>query len=340
MLVPSPSASGMQAAGRGEESVSGTPEAAAAEPYDRLDSDPFQGVPIAGDPLDGDPLDGPLASGDPSPPIDQTQLDVVRSARPHDEPTSVAVYDDDPETVWTPRADTDETWLWLDLGLERPLREVRLLARGSGTVEIAVSSDRRRWHDVDQIDVGDGWQGLELRDDARYVRLALLESDDGGALPAIAEVALYGSDRTRSVSSKQRASDVRERVRDRQSRANDQSATKQRAEGDESSGRDAERRESRSRGRVRTSADPGETHCRRNRERCEARQGEVSIEDDCEREGTCTIDVRVDGGTAVCEAAGGNEAKAGDGEGRHGGRAGRCEAVANGGVVAIGDINP
>jgi hypothetical protein len=314
--------------------------ATTAEPHDPLDSDPSQREPAAGDPLDGDPLDGPPAGSDPDVPADQTQLEIVRSARPHDEPATLAAYDDDPRTVWTPRTAAGETWLWLDLGQERPLREVRWLAQGKGTVEIAVSSDRQRWRDVDRVDVGSGWQGVELRDDARYVRLTLLPTEDGGELPAIAEAAVYGSDPRRSVSSQQRAGDGRERNQDRQSRADRQSVSEQEAEGDGSSGGNAGRRQSRSGGRVRISTEPGETRCRGDRERCEARQGEVSVEEDCEREGTCTIDVRADGGTAVCDAAGGDETEAGDGEGRRGGRGGRCEAVANGGAVAIGDVNP
>ena len=252
----------------------------------------------------------------------------------------MVVYDDDPQTVWTPQADADETWLWLDLGLERRLREVRWLAQGTGTSRSRFRAIAQRWRDVDRVEVGRGWQGVELRDDARYVRLTLLPTDDGGELPAIAEAAVYGSDRRRSVSSEQRAGDSRERDRDRKSRGDKQSVSEQKAEDNDSSGGDEGRKEPRSGGRVRISAEPGETRCSGDRERCEARQGEVSVEDDCEREGTCTIDVRADGGTAVCDAAGGDETKAGEGEGRRGGRAGRCEAVANGGAVAIGDVNP
>jgi hypothetical protein len=267
-------------------------------------------------------------------------LEVVRSARPHDEPRSVAVYDDNPQTAWTPQTDAEETWLWLDLGLERRVREVRVLSRGRGSLDVAVSSDRRLWRDVDRIDAGGGWQGLGLREDARYVRLTLLSADDGDELPAIAEAAVYGPDRRRSVSSEQRAGEAREPNRDRQSRGKGKSATEQKAADDASSGGNEERREPRSGGQVRISAEPGETRCGGKSERCEARQGEVSVEEDCEREGTCTIDVRADGGAAVCDAAGGDETKAGNGNGRRGGKAGRCEAVANGGAVAIGDVNP
>jgi hypothetical protein len=263
----------------------------------------------------------------------------VRSARPHDEPTTLAVYDDDPHTVWEPQADVDQTWLWLDLGLERRLREVRWLSQGTGTVEIAVSNDRQRWQDVDRVEVNRGWQGVELRDDARYVRLTLLPVHDGGELPAIAEAAVYGADRKPNVSLEQRAGG-RGRDRTGQSPGDTKSASEQETEATDSSRSDEGRREPRSGGRVRISTAPGETRCRGDRARCQARQGEVSVEEDCEREGTCTIDVRADGGTAVCDAAGGDEAKAGGGEGKRGGRAGRCEAVADGGAVAIGDLNP
>jgi hypothetical protein len=338
-LVPGPPAAGMQVSGKREEPLGGTPVAASAEAHDLLDGDPSQGAFLGSDSLDGDPLDGPLA-GDPNAPVDQTPLEVVRSARPRDEPTTVAVYDDDPQTIWTPQADGGETWLWLDLGLEKPLREVRVLAQGRGRVEIAVSSDRQRWRDVDQIDVGGGWQGLRLRDDAQYVRLTLLPPDDGGELPAIAEAAVYGANRNRGVSTEQQPADAPKRDRNRQPRDGTKSAAAQEAQGDELSGDTTGGKESRSKGRVQTSAKPGETRCRGNGEGCEAKQGEVSVEGDCEREGTCTIDVRADGGTAVCDAAAGDETKAGGGKGRRGGSGGRCEAVADGGAVAIGDVNP
>jgi hypothetical protein len=340
LLIPNRSASGMQVPSKDDVPVSGTPVAAEEKPRDSVDGDRSPEASIAGDPLDGDPLDGPAAESDRGAPVDQIQIEIVRSARPHDEPATVVAYDDDPRTVWTPQADAGETWLWLDLGLERPLREVRWLAEGKGTIEIAVSSDRQRWRDVDRVDVDDGWQGVALRDDARYVRLTLLRADDGGELPTIAETTIYGPDTRARVSVEQRAKDGRERDRHRQSRGDRQSAAEQEAQRDDSSGGNAARKQSRSGGRVRISAESGETRCRGDRERCEARQGEVSVEDDCEREGTCTIDVRADGGTAICDAAGGDETKAGDGEGRRGGRGGRCEAVANGGAVAIGDVNP
>jgi hypothetical protein len=66
----------------------------------------------------------------------------------------------------------------------------------------------------------------------------------------------------------------------------------------------------------------------------------VTIEEDCLQDGTCVIDVRADGGTASCDASGADDGEAGRGEGRRGGDGGRCEAVANGGTITIGDINP
>ena len=338
-LVPMPSAVGMEDAGNGDGPASGTPVAAVATRNDLLDSDPSEGVSTNGDPLDGDPLDGTPADHDPGAPVDQTQLEIVRSARPHDEPETLVIYDDDPQTEWEPRAEGGETWVWLDLGLERRLSEVRWLAQGTGTVEIAVSNDRRRWQDVDHVEVSRGWQGVELHDDARYVRLTLLPSDEGGEFPAIAEAAVYGADQQRPVSSAQRAGDSRPRDPARKSRGDSKSASEQTTEDNASSAGDEGQREPRSAGRVRTSAEPGQTRCSGDRGRCDVQQGEVSVEDDCEREGTCTIDVRADGGTAICDATGGDETKAGKGEGKRGGRAGRCEADANGGVVAVGDVN-
>jgi hypothetical protein len=203
-----------------------------------------------------------------------------------------------------------------------------------------VSSDRQQWRDVDRVDVDRGWQEIELRDNLRYVRLTLLATDEGGELPAIAEAAVYGRDKRVSLSAEQRAGDGRERKRDRQSRGDKSTDSEQEAQGDDSSGGNEGRRQSRSSGRVRISDGSGDSRCRGDRERCEPRQGQVSGEDDCEREGTCTIDVRVEGGLAVCDAAGGDESDAGDGEGKRAGSGGRCDAVADGGAVAIVDVNP
>ena len=78
--------------------------AAAATQNDPLDSDPSEGASINDDPLDGDPLDGTPADDDPGAPVDETQLEIVRSARPHDEPETLVIYDDDPQTEWAPRS--------------------------------------------------------------------------------------------------------------------------------------------------------------------------------------------------------------------------------------------
>lgn len=337
-LVPAPAAAGMEDSGIGDEPASGTPVAAAAQRHDPLDSDPSEAASTAGDPLDGDPLDGSPANGDFNAPVDQTQLEIMRSARPPDEPTTLAIYDDDPQTVWEPQADAGESWFWLDLGLERRLREVRWLAQGTGTVEIAVSNDRQQWQNVDRVEVDRGWQRVELRNDAQYVRLTLLPADDGGALPAIAEAAVYGAERKPSAALEQQGGGSR-RDRVRQSRSDKNPASPQKTAGNAASGSDEGRKAPSSGGQVRISTKPGKTQCRGDRGRCQARQGDVSVESDCEREGTCTIDIRADGGTAVCDATGGDETKAGNGEGKRGGRAGRCEAVADGGAVAMGDVN-
>jgi hypothetical protein len=320
-----------------------TPVATPAEPENPVDveapaADGREVDPLDADPLDGDPLDGKPPDSDPGAPMDQTHLEIVRSGRPSDQPTTVSAYDGDPTTTWISEADAEETWLWLDLGAEMRLHVVRWLAQGSGAIEVSLSSDRQRWRNVDRVDVGRGWQGIDVRDDARYVRLTLLPDDDG-ELPVIAEAAVYGSDQGGSVSSEQQADSSRDRKRDRQERRNKESATVQQA-GVPAPAANGGEDDSGSRDRVRISAEPGETRCSGNRERCEARQGEVTVEEECGQEGSCTIDIRADGGTAICDASGGDREEAGDGEGKRGGHGGRCEAVANGGAVTIGDINP
>jgi hypothetical protein len=202
-----------------------------------------------------------------------------------------------------------------------------------------LSSDRERWINVDRVDAVKGWQGIDLREDARYVRLTLIPSA-GGELPAIAEAAVYGSDREVSVSAEQRASDDGKKKRTRTPRDDKGASSQQKADNQEAASGGGGRNDKGSKGRVDVSAEPGETRCSGNRERCEARQGEVSVEEDCATDGSCTIDVQADGGKAVCDASGGDETKTDDGEGKRGGRGGRCEAVANGGTVTIGDVNP
>jgi hypothetical protein len=291
------------------------------------------------DPLDGDPLDGKPADEDPGAPVDETQLEIVRSGRPHDEPMTLSAYDDDPSTAWAPEADSDATWLWLDLGIERRLRNVRWLATGSGAIEVSLSSDRERWINVDRVDAVTGWQGIDLREDARYVRLTLIPGAEG-ELPAIAEAAVYGPDQVVGVSAEQKASDDGEKKPTRAPQGDKGASSQQKADKQGSASGGGGRKDKGSKGRVHVSTEPGETRCSGNRERCESRQGEVSVEEDCATDDSCTIDVQADGGKAVCDASGGDETKTDDGEDKRGGRGGSCEAVADGGTVTIGDVNP
>jgi hypothetical protein len=313
---------------------------------DPLDGDRDEGGSRATDPLDGDPLDGEAQRDDADAPSDETRFEIVRSGRPNGAPKSVTAYDDDPETVWNPEADSGDSWLWLDLGETHRLRVVRWLAKGSGMVELSVSSDRRRWASVDSAEVSRSWQGIGLRDDARYVRLELVPDDDG-ALPEIAEVAVYGREGDEEVALEQKADRDKGRKKDRNRGGNDNSSrdsnsnAEQDAESEESTrGGGNGKKSKRSGGSAEITAEEGETRCSGDRERCRARAGKVSVEEDCEDSGSCTIDIQADGGTATCDATGGDENKAGDGEGRRNGDGGRCEAVANGGAVSIGDVNP
>jgi hypothetical protein len=88
------------------------------------------------------------------------------------------------------------------------------------------------------------------------------------------------------------------------------------------------------------STKPGKTKCTGDKAKCRAKEGKTRVEDDCAGEGTCVIDVRADGGTAICDSSGGDDNETGQGEGKQPGRGGRCEATADGGTVTIGDINP
>src|SRR4051812_30868871 len=148
---------------------------------------------LGGDPLDGDPLDGDPALNRPNPPGHVDQFAVQRSGRPKQASSSLPAYDDDPNTYWTPTADGERSWLWLDLGTERRLRWLRVLSRGSGSISVELSSDLREWQREAQFDAGSGWQALELQRDARYVRLNL-QGDTGDPAPAIGEVDVYGTD--------------------------------------------------------------------------------------------------------------------------------------------------
>ena len=167
---------------------------------------------------------------------------------------------------------------------------------------------------------------------ARYVRL-LLAPDAEGALPELAEVTVYGSERARAdARANDRRDEPRRQRRGRGGTARESVATAQEAE----QGNQGGKRE----GRVQVSTEPGETRCKGKKARCEAKKGRVSVEEDCAAEGSCVIEVQADGGTATCDASGGDAPRDRRDERRRGTRGGRCEAVANGGTVTIGDINP
>jgi hypothetical protein len=312
-----------------------------AQSASQRSSNPAAATPVpAGserdDPLDGDPLDGEPRPNDDREPEALAELEIVRSGRPADAPDSRPAYDGNPKTAWMVAGEGDGTWIWFDLSDEEAVREVRWLARGSGAIEVTLSDDRDAWREVGRRDVRAGWQTVAFTQGARYVRLTLRPDEDGN-LPMLAEVATYGTEGNKSVARKQRArddegDDARERERGARDRERDRAAERRTVVRD--------RGESEAESGPGVSAEPGETRCRGKRAKCEAREGRVSFEEDCEREGTCVIDIRADGGTAVCDASGPDEGEAGRGEGKRGGDGGRCEAVANGGTVTIGDINP
>ncbi len=301
---------------------------------------PRPAAPSAIDPLDGDALDGEpdsekATSGDRNAPERQAQLEFERSGRPSRAASSVVAYDDDPATIWDPGAGSEDAWIWLDLGDQEQVREVRWLASGSGTIEVEISSDRRDWTRVDDAEISGAWQGVALAEEARYIRLTL-QSDAEGEGAKLAEVAAYGRDAKSQVSREQKAKrgagEKRSEKPDRRAKSQDAQSEPKKGGKDEPG--------KKSTGRISASATRGETRCDGARERCQAREGKVSIEEDCETDGTCTIDVRADGGSAICDAAGGSRTEAGNGAGRKGGEGGECEAVANGGAVTIGDVNP
>ena len=299
------------------QTVAATPVVATAEPEDPLD----------GDPLDGEP------EKDADAPDELRQFIIARSGRPTGSPSSLPAYDGDVETVWVPDEAEKTPWLWIDLGEERRLRQVRWLAEGKGTVEVAISSDRRRWEEVERLDVASGWQRTELRDDARYVRLTL-SGDDDEAAPAVAEVTVYGRGGDEDVSLEQKADkDGKDKEKDKGDGGKDKDSTKK---NDDTSGGSGKKGS----GGKNVQAEAGETRCKGDKGHCRARAGRITMEEDCEEEGSCTIDVQADGGTAICDATGGDESRAGHGKGKEGGEGGSCEAVADGGTVTIGDINP
>jgi hypothetical protein len=300
------------------------------------------------DPLDGDPLDGAPSSDE----SELVRLDITRSGRPESAPSSVVAYDDDPKTVWTPEEESGGSWLWLDLGEDRELRQVRWLAQGAGTIEIAISADREEWETIDEVEARQTWQETDLSVEARYVRLELTPNDED-VLPQIAEVEVYGEERREDASLEQKSKKNRKDKKDRKGKDNRKRSDKSNSNEERSSKDDEPAGSGRTRDKgnkdrdsepVETedgiSVQAGETDCQGDRARCRARPGETAVENECGDGGTCTIDIQADGGSATCDARAGDENQAGRGEGKRGGDGGRCEAVADGGAVSIGDINP
>lgn len=293
------------------------------------------------DPLDGDPLDGPSRKKRLPDPENASQLVVVQSGRQKDTPNSTVLYDGDAETLWVP-SDVHEAWVWLDLGATETVRNVRWLAANDGEVEIAVSRDRLHWAVLATQRVTGDWQEISLREDAQYVRLALLPEDDQSAI-ALAEVEVYGREPRADVSLAQDAKTDRKK--------RDTGRSTERAQDAASVDDDAAKGDRP--GAVNASTRAGKTKCSGNRERCRARPGKVDVSDDCDGNGSCIIDIRADGGSAVCDASGGEGNETARSEGKRGkddtdqkdakrdsANGGRCEAVADGGAVTIGDVNP
>jgi hypothetical protein len=316
----------------------GTPVSSPAVVHDLLDGRLPQQDQHSADPLDGDPLDGAPSTDDAG----LSRFGIVRSGRPDSAPRSLAAYDDDPDTIWSPDAASGDQWLWLDLGENRRLRRVRWLAAGSGAVAFSVSNDRQRWVPVDTVEVRRGWQAIDVREDAQYVSLELSPSEDG-TLPGIAEVEIYGRDANHDTVFAQKAGKNKggkhdhKRKSDRNSNSGSNAKNKNKGENKSNKSNGGTKPAGNQNG---ITAEPGETDCTGDHERCRTREGTVDVNDDCHTAGTCTIDVQADGGSATCDAVGGNESKAGKGKGKRGGEGGRCGAVADGGAVTIGDINP
>ena len=308
------------------------------------DFSPLSATPLASavaqpDPLDGDPLDGDPARIRPQPPAHTQQLAIQRSGRSKQASSSLPAYDDDPNTYWTPSEESGRAWVWLDLGSKRQLRWLSVLTRGSGTVGIELSSDLSEWQRETQFDAGGGWHGLEIQGDARYVRLNL-EGVAGDAAPAVGEVDVYGADSAGSVALEQDAARKTHHKRHRSARGvveSQQAATDGSAD---NSGKKNKGGGNSGSDNIQVSAKKGKTDCRGKHARCNAKEGKVKVDTECPGNGNCTINVQADGGSATCDTTAGDKNKAGSGEGKHEGNGGRCEAVANGGEVTIGDINP
>jgi F5/8 type C domain len=295
---------------------------------------------LGGDPLDGDPLDGDPALNRPEPPAHVDQFAIQRSGRPKQASSSLPAYDDDPNTYWTPTADGERSWLWLDLGTERRLRWLRVLSRGSGSISVELSSDLNEWQPEAQFDAGRGWHALELQNDARYVRLNL-QGDAGNEAPAIGEINVYGSNATDSVALERAASHKSRHKKHRAARGVVESQQAA-ATTDESANNSGKKSKSggNNGGNIQVSAKQGKTDCQGKHASCKAKEGRVDVNTDCPGNGNCTITAQADGGTATCDTTSGDKNRSGGGEGKHNGNGGRCESVANGGAITIGDVNP
>lgn len=336
------SVSGMQSLGNGERVAPATPIAGSSAQADPLDGHPPAQSPPVPDPLDGRADKEDRLAKDPDAPDDEVKFSILRSGRPKEAARSDVVYDGDIESEWAVEAGREESWLWVDVGSVRRLKTVRWMVTGEGEFEIAISADRERWESFGSVKVESGWGGIALREDARYVRLTV-RAGEGDEPPAIAEVAVYGRELNDGATLAQKAKDEsrerNERDRSKKERRAERAARAQEAD-DAGSPVAEEEPEGENADGIRVSTKKGETRCKGDRARCRAREGKVSVEEDCSTSGSCTIDVRADGGSAVCDSSGGRKNRAGDGEGKRVGSGGRCEAVADGGTVTIGDINP
>jgi len=334
--------------------ASALPESSGGQPLERTRArENAQGTPVSTnpDPLDGpdslgvrqhDPLDGSpqsIIDEDVEIPSDFEALSVIRSGRSSSAPDSSVTYDGNLSTAW-PVGELDQRWIWFDLGKASRLRELRWATSGTGSLSIEVSDDREKWREIAETSLEHGWTGVKLREDVQFVRLTF--SDESSDDVALIEFAAYGVRVEQGVGGSAAVEFTQERKqradgrRDRKSNKERQS---QRAR-TEAPAAIVEPEEEPSSSGIQVSARPGKTKCKGDKSRCRADKGETRVEENCATEGSCVIDVRADGGTAICDASGGDENEIGEGEGKQPGRGGRCEATADGGTVTIGDISP
>lgn len=324
-----------QSRGRGADGLvaDGTPVSGVIDPLDNVEPEPT----AAPDPLDGTPQARPQA--DEGAPEDLEALPVVRSGRSRSAPDSSVAYDGDVTTAW-PAGEQGSRWVWFDLGEKARIREVRWLTTGAGTLSIDVSNDREKWREIASAPLETSWSGLTARHEAQFLRLSF--SDQTSSNATLIEFTVYGQQISAGVGggrTVELAQERKQRASDRQEQRTKGARRAQRAN-DAAPAADEGATSDNSRSGVQISAKPGKTQCKGDKAKCRANEGKTRVEEDCATEGTCAIDVRADGGTATCDASGGGNNETGQGEGKRSGRGGRCEAVANGGTVTIGDINP